>query len=60
MALVLFTADFDYKPTRACTIAYKAGMTMTVKRDCANQAISAGKAVEVQQETQHGEDKISG
>ncbi|MBO9099996.1 MULTISPECIES: hypothetical protein [unclassified Rhizobium] len=60
MARVRFIADFDYKPTQSCTIAYKAGMMKTVKRNCAYQAISAGKAIEIQQEAQHGEDKIGG
>lgn len=41
---VKFLEDFDYKPTRQSTIAYKAGMAMTVKRECGEQAISAGKA----------------
>jgi len=45
---VRFTHDFDYKPTRQSTIGYKAGMEVTVKRDCAEQAIAAGKAHEVQ------------
>ncbi|MBW9113150.1 hypothetical protein JNB88_05745 [Rhizobium cauense] len=45
MARVKFTSDFDYKPTSQVTIAYKAGMELTVKRDCAVQAAAAGKAV---------------
>ena len=45
MSRVRFTANFDYKPKKACTIAYLAGMEMTVKRECAEQAIAAGKAV---------------
>jgi len=44
---VRFTHDFDYKPTAQSTIAYKAGMEETVKRECAEQAIAAGKAEEV-------------
>lgn len=48
MARVLFTADYDYKPTRRATIGYKAGMECVVKRDCANKAVAAGKAVEVE------------
>lgn len=47
MARVKFLADFDYKPVPACTIEYKAGMILTVKRDCARKAIAAGKAVAV-------------
>lgn len=45
MARVKFISDFDYKPTRQVTIAYKAGMEITVKRECADQAVAAGKAV---------------
>ena len=44
---VRFTHDFDYKPTDRSTIAYLAGMEETVKRECGEQAIAAGKAVEV-------------
>lgn len=47
MARVLFTHDFDYKPTRQVTIGYRAGMKKTVKRDCAERAIAAGKAVSI-------------
>jgi hypothetical protein len=62
MARVRFTADFDYKPTKACTIAYRGGMEMVVKRDCAEQAIAAGKAVDIyvtSKEPADGTDKIS-
>lgn len=44
---VRFTSNFNYAPTPQVTTAYKAGMEMTVKRECAEQAIAAGKAVEV-------------
>lgn len=47
MARVRFIDDFDYKPTPMSTIAYKAGMEMTVKRECADEAIARGKAVEI-------------
>lgn len=47
MARVKFTEDFDYHPTSNVTVAYLAGMDQTVKRDCADQAIAAGKAEEV-------------
>lgn len=47
MARVRFTADFDYKPVRHTTIAYRAGMELTVKRDCADKAVAAGKAIEL-------------
>jgi len=62
MPRVRFTADFDYKPTRAVTVAYKAGMHCLVKRDCADQAIAAGKAVDFfkDREAACGEGEISG
>jgi hypothetical protein len=62
MARVRFIADFDYKPTRAVTVAYKAGMQCLVKRDCADQAIAAGKAVDFfkDREAARGDSKISG
>ena len=44
MARVKFTEDFDYKPTRQSTVAYKAGMELTVKQECADLAVAAGKA----------------
>ncbi|WP_019279699.1 hypothetical protein [Rhizobium grahamii] len=44
---VRFSHDFDYKPTLQATIGYKAGMELTVKRECGEQAIAAGKAKEV-------------
>lgn len=44
MPKVRFVEDFDYKPIPSCTIAYRAGMVITVKRDCAAKAIAAGKA----------------
>ena len=47
MARVRFTHDFDYKPTSRTTVGYKAGMELTVKRECADQAIAAGKAEEI-------------
>lgn len=47
MTRVRFTADFDYKPTSQVTVGYLAGMEETVKRDCAAQAIAAGKAVRI-------------
>ncbi|OKP79645.1 hypothetical protein BTE77_05945 [Ensifer adhaerens] len=44
---VRFTADFDYRPTPQVTVGYLAGMELTVKRECAERAIAAGKAVKV-------------
>ena len=63
MARVRFTHDFDYHPTEQTTIGYLAGMEETVKRDCAYQAIAAGKAVEVDakgKEKTNGEVAVSG
>jgi hypothetical protein len=48
MARVRFTEDFDYKPKSQVTIAYKAGTEKTVRRECADAAIAAGKAVEAE------------
>lgn len=45
MPWISFTADYDWKPTPAVTIAYKAGMTQFVTRACATLAVAAGKAV---------------
>jgi hypothetical protein len=45
MARVRFTKDFDYKPTSQSTIGYKAGWEGTVRRECAEAAVAAGKAV---------------
>lgn len=45
MAWVRFTGDYNFRPTYAVTIAYKAGMTQNVTRECATLAIAAGKAV---------------
>ena len=47
MARVKFTHDFDYSPTGRVVIGYLAGMEVPVKRDCADQAIAAGKAEEI-------------
>ena len=44
MARIRFKQDFDYKPTSQTTTGYKAGWEGTVKRECAEQAIAAGKA----------------
>lgn len=41
---VRFLADFDYKPTRSTTIAYRAGMEAFVRKKCAERAMALGKA----------------
>ncbi|WP_275790552.1 hypothetical protein [Pararhizobium gei] len=46
MAHVRFTGDFDYRPTKNTVIGYLEGMALNVRRECAEQAIAAGKAVE--------------
>lgn len=45
MVRVKFLEDFDYKPTAQLTVAYLAGWSGTVKRDCAAKAVAADKAV---------------
>ena len=44
MAHVRFTADYDYRPSDRprVVVAYKAGMSVTVKRECADDAIAKG------------------
>lgn len=46
---IKFIGDYDYTPSgeRRVTIAYKAGMTLTVKREAGEAAIAAGAGVEV-------------
>lgn len=44
MPWVRFIADFDFKPKRAVTIAYRRGMVKMVTTPCANAALAAGKA----------------
>lgn len=47
MAHVLFTDRFDYRVRAGVTIAYKAGWSGSVKRDCARKAIAAKVAEEI-------------
>ncbi|MCO6386234.1 hypothetical protein [Aliihoeflea sp. 40Bstr573] len=47
MARVKFIRDFDWKPTRHTTIAYKADQEYTVRRECADAAVAAGAGNEV-------------
>lgn len=47
MARVRFTDDYDYKPVRSCTIGYTAGWEGTVKQDCAEKVVAAGKAIRI-------------
>lgn len=44
MAWLRFTADFDFKPKPAVTLAYKAGQEKLVTTPCAAAAVAAGKA----------------
>lgn len=50
MARVLFSRDFNFKPSgaRLVRIKYRAGEAHTVKRECADAAKSAGAAVELE------------
>lgn len=41
---VRFTADYDYKPTPGSTVAYKAGWSGLVRKECAERAVALGRA----------------
>lgn len=43
-----FTADYDFKPRSAVTIAYKAGSTKLVSRACAAQAEALGRGTTIE------------
>ncbi|NSL22019.1 hypothetical protein [Agrobacterium tumefaciens] len=63
MARVRFKQDYDYKPTIQSTIAYKAGWEGTVRRECAEEAVAAGKAEWAGKDAEaqrNGENQISG
>lgn len=49
MTTVKFTENYDYRPSMQpmVMVAYKAGMTRTVTRECAEAAVAAGKAQQV-------------
>lgn len=47
MTKVRFLADFDYKPKRSVTLAFKAGEERVVPTACAEIAISKQKAVAI-------------
>jgi len=44
---IRFLADYDYKPTPGTTIAYKAGWSGLVRKECADRAVELGKAERV-------------
>lgn len=44
---VQFTADFDFRPKPAVTLAFKAGQRRLVTTPCATAAIAAGRAVPI-------------
>ncbi|WP_312619047.1 hypothetical protein [Agrobacterium pusense] len=56
MARIRFKQDFDYKPTPQTTVAYEAGWEGAVKRECAEEAIAAGKAEWVGKGTEDQQD----
>lgn len=62
MPWVRFAADFDFSPAARggrVTVAYRAGMTKSVTRECAEKAVAAGRAVKVSRERKedvNGED----
>jgi hypothetical protein len=45
MPWVRFLSDFDWKPKPPVTVGYLAGTTELVTRDCAADALAAGKAI---------------
>ena len=49
MARVRFDRDYMFTPSadRRVTVAYKAGSELTVTRECADKAIAAGAAEEL-------------
>ncbi|MGV8830339.1 MAG: hypothetical protein ACOH2N_00045 [Devosia sp.] len=47
MPQVRFVADFDWKPSRQITVAYRSGDELLVTTACANAAMAAKKAVKV-------------
>ena len=56
MARVLFLHDFDYRPPIfGVTIAFKAGWSGTVKKECADQAIAQKKAVRIKSQAPSSE-----
>lgn len=55
MAWVRFKRDYDWKPTRQTTIAYKAGSTLIVKAACADDAVRAGAAIRVKKVSKDAE-----
>lgn len=52
---VRFTEPYDYTPSaaRRVTYAYAAGAEETVKRECGEAAVKAGKAVEIDAPPRH-------
>jgi hypothetical protein len=57
MAHVRFSRDFDWSPRPRVIIAYKAGeKPLVVRRACADAAIAAGAATEVEPHRRDGSD----
>ncbi len=48
MARVRFTDDYSWKPSSQVTQVYTKGQEATVRRECADAAIKAKKAVEIE------------
>ncbi|MEQ1901862.1 MAG: hypothetical protein ABL866_14160 [Devosia sp.] len=44
MPWIKFTADFDFRPKPAVTLAYRAGQVVLVTTACAKAAIDKGRA----------------
>lgn len=55
MPWVRFTADHDWKPRPAVTIAYKAGMTLNVPGAAADEAVARGRAVRMRKASRDSE-----
>lgn len=52
---VRFTTDFDWKPKRSVTLAYKVGDIASVTRACGDAAIAANAAVEYKKSNRDSE-----
>ncbi|OJU12751.1 MAG: hypothetical protein BGN85_08795 [Alphaproteobacteria bacterium 64-11] len=63
MVWVTFTRDFDFSPEAMggrVTVAYKAGMTKNVTRECAAKALASGRIEQEAAEDVGGEEEAGG
>lgn len=56
MPWVRFVAPFEYRPKATVTIAYRAGMELSVPTAAAEQAIAEGAAVAIKRTAKKGSD----